>query len=86
MSQNIIAQIAIIANLFTHHTCIHLQYITKFGLCIKVGWGHCNACVGTWDLQKRGEGLGDFKYGMRGCQIQGCVECGDGNDYCKSQR
>ena len=53
---------------------------------MKVGWGHCNACVGTWDLRKRGEGLGDFKYGMRGCQIQGCVECGDGNDYCKSQR
>ena len=32
----------------------------------KVGQGHRNACVGTWDLGKRDEGLEDIKYGTRG--------------------
>ena len=30
------------------------------------GRGHWNACVGTWDLGTRDEGLGDVNYGMRG--------------------
>ena len=29
------------------------------------GRGHRDACVGTWDLKPRDEGLGDIKYGMR---------------------
>ena len=33
-------------------------------LCIKVG--HRGACVGTWDLGTRDEGLEDIKYGARG--------------------
>ena len=36
------------------------------GLCIKVGRGHRDACVGTWDLRTRDEGLEDIKYGTRG--------------------
>ena len=32
----------------------------------KVGQGHRKACVGTWDLGKRDEGLEDIKYGTRG--------------------
>ena len=35
-------------------------------LCIKVGRGHWDACVGTWDLGTRGEGRGDIKHGTRG--------------------
>ena len=34
--------------------------------CIKVGRGRQDACVGTWDLGTRDEGLEDIKYGMRG--------------------
>ena len=30
------------------------------------GWGHRDACVGTWDLRTRDEGLEDIKYGTRG--------------------
>ena len=30
------------------------------------GRGHRDACVGTWDLGTRDEGLGDVKYGTRG--------------------
>ena len=30
------------------------------------GRGHLDACVGTWDLGKRDEGLDDIKYGTRG--------------------
>ena len=30
------------------------------------GWGHRDACVGTWDLGTRDEGLEDIKYGTRG--------------------
>ena len=33
--------------------------------CIKLGQGHWDACVGTWDLGSRDEGLGDIKYGTR---------------------
>ena len=36
------------------------------GLCIKLGRGHWDAYVGTWDLGTRGEGRGDIKYGTRG--------------------
>ena len=30
------------------------------GLCIKLGRGHWDACVGTWDLRTQGEGRGDI--------------------------
>ena len=30
------------------------------------GRGHRDACVGTWDLGTRDEGLVDIKYGKRG--------------------
>ena len=30
------------------------------------GRGHRDACVGTWDLGTRDEGLEDIKYGTRG--------------------
>ena len=30
------------------------------------GLGHRDACVGTWDLGTRDEGLEDIKYGTRG--------------------
>ena len=36
------------------------------GLCIKVGRGHRDASVGTWDVGTRDEGLEDIKYGTRG--------------------
>ena len=39
-------------------------------MCIKVGRGHGDVCVGTWDLGTRDEGLEDTKYGMQGCQKQ----------------
>ena len=35
-------------------------------LYIKVGRGHQDACVRTWDLGTRDEGLEDIKYGTRG--------------------
>ena len=35
------------------------------------GRGHWDACVGTWDLGTRDEGLEDIKYGTRGRQKQG---------------
>ena len=35
------------------------------------GQGHRDACVGTWDLGTRDEGLEDIKYGTRGRQKQG---------------
>ena len=35
------------------------------------GRGQRDACVGTWDLGTRDEGLQDIKYGTRGRQIQG---------------
>ena len=35
-------------------------------LCIKVGRGHRDACVGTWDVETRDEGLEDINYGTRG--------------------
>ena len=34
--------------------------------------GHCDVCVGTWDLGTRDEGLGDITYGMQGRVGQGC--------------
>ena len=41
------------------------------------GWGHRDACVGTWDLGTRDEGLEDIKYGTRGRQYRdaGDAEC-----------
>ena len=36
------------------------------GLCIKLGRGHWDAYVGTWDLGTRDAGLEDNKYGTRG--------------------
>ena len=33
---------------------------------LKVGRGHRDACVGTWGLATRDEGLEDIKYGTRG--------------------
>ena len=42
------------------------------GLCIKVGRGHQDACVGTWDLWTRDEGLEDSKYGTWGRVGWGC--------------
>ena len=41
------------------------------GLCIKVGRGHRDGCVGTCDLGTRDEGLEDIKYGTRGCVGRG---------------
>ena len=35
-----------------------------------------DACVGTWDLGTRDEGLEDIKYGTRGRQKQGRRGCG----------
>ena len=35
------------------------------------GRGHRDACVGTWDLGTRDEGLVDIKYGTRGRVGQG---------------
>ena len=42
------------------------QNIRTIRLCIKVGRGHRDACVETWDLGTRDEGLEDIKYGTRG--------------------
>ena len=43
-----------------------MEDVCRMGLCIKVGRGHRDACVGTWDLRTRDEGLEDIKYGTRG--------------------
>ena len=40
------------------------------------GRGHRDACVGTWDLGTRDEGLGDVKYGTRRRQKLGRREPG----------
>ena len=40
------------------------------------GRGHGDACVGTWDLGTRDEGLGDVKYGTQGRQKLGRREPG----------
>ena len=57
------------------------------------GRGHRDACVGTWDLGTRDEGLEDIKYGTRGRvgRGRGDVKTGvqgtrDVNDYRKSRR
>ena len=62
-------------------------------LCIKVGRGHWDAFVGTWDLGTRDEGLEDIKYGTRGrvgrgrgTSNTGTQGTRDANNYCKSQR
>ena len=46
-------------------------------LCIKIGLGtrgrgHRDACVGTWDLGTRDEGLEDIKCETRGRVGRGC--------------
>ena len=38
----------------------------KIWLCIKVGRGHRDACLVSWDLGTRDKGLEDIKYGTRG--------------------
>ena len=48
------------------------------------GRGHRDACVGTWDLGTRDEGLGDVKYGTK--SKTGTQGTRDVNDYCKSRR
>ena len=57
------------------------------------GWGHRDACVGTWDLGTRDEGLEDIKYGTRGRVGRGPGTSKTGmqgtrnvNDYRKSRR
>ena len=57
------------------------------------GWGHQDACVGTWDLGTRDEGFEDIKYGTRGCVGRGRRDVKtrtrgtwDVNNYCKSWR
>ena len=45
---------------------IVLAFSKEKRLFIKVGRGHRGACVGTWDLGTRDEGLEDIKYGTRG--------------------
>ena len=50
------------------------------------GRGREDACVGTWDLGTRDEGLGDIKYGTRGRKMTGTQGMRDVNDYHKSQR
>ena len=42
-----------------------MQAVYKSGTGTR-GRGHQDACVGTWDLGTRDEGLGDIKYGTRG--------------------
>ena len=46
------------------------------------GRGHRDACVGTWDLGTRDEGLEDIKYGTRGRvrRGRGDVKCRDVGD------
>ena len=57
------------------------------------GRGHRDACVGTWDLGTRDEGLEDIKYGTRGrvgrgpgTSKTGMQGTRDVNDYRKSRR
>ena len=57
------------------------------------GRGHRDACVGTWDLGTRDEGLEDIKYGTRGRVGRGPGRSKTGmqgtrdvNDYRKSRR
>ena len=57
------------------------------------GRGHRDACVGTWDLGTRDEGLEDIKYGTRGRVGRGPGTSKTGmqgtrnvNDYRKSRR
>ena len=40
--------------------------LSSLRLCIKVGRGYRDACVGTWDVGTRDEGLEDINYGTRG--------------------
>ena len=47
--------------------CALRRFLFSFvWLCIKVGRGHRDACVGTWVSGTRDEGLKDIKYGARG--------------------
>ena len=57
------------------------------------GQGHRDACVGTWDVGTRDEGLEDIKYETRGRVGWGRRDVKyrdagtrDVNDYCKSRR
>ena len=53
-------------------------YLTKIRLCIKVGRGHGDACVGTWDFETRDEGLEDINYGTRDVWDWDAGTCGTG--------
>ena len=60
----------------------HVILVAKFSVALVTSWsqfwavyksgtgtrgrGHRDACVGTWDLGTRDEGLQDIKYGTRG--------------------
>ena len=57
---------------------VNIQMKLLERLCIKVGRGQGDgdACVGTWNLATRDEGLGDVKYGTRGRQKLGRREPG----------
>ena len=57
------------------------------------GRGHRDACVGSWDLGTRDEGLEDIKYGTRGRVRRGRGDVKyrtqgtrNVNNYCKSRR
>ena len=55
------------------------------------GRGLRDACVGTWDLGTRDEGLENIKYGTRGLVGRGrgdtvTQRTRDVNNYCKSRR
>ena len=56
--------------------------VPSLRLCIKVGRGHRDTCVGTWDLGTRYEKLEDIKYGTRGRVGRGNrdVKNGDAGD------
>ena len=79
-------------------TSVLLNVVRVRRLCIKVGRGQegrglRDACVGTWDLGTRDEGLEDIKYGTRGRvgRARGDVKHRAAEDtgcmnYCKSRR
>ena len=64
----------------------NLHVNRPLGLCIKVGRGHGDACVGTWgretrDLGTSSMGRGDVWDGDAGLQTQGRRGRWDDNDY-----
>ena len=53
--------------------------------CIKLGQGHWDACVGTWDLGTRDKGLGDPRQGTWGHQVWNPETCGTGTQEVKDR-